>query len=103
MKLVALSVGLATMVCVQTVAAQCDPTLPRAHFITCLSNQHQQQTGILPHQSYFQAPMIQAPQSVYQQPAPAFSAPAPVYQAPAPTYQQPPTFYIPPSRQSSYR
>lgn len=93
-----------------SVFAQCDITLPRAQYITCLSLQQQQQTGVYPHQSQFQAPVLQAPQPMYQQPAPVYQAPSPVYQSPqpiyqqpAPQYQQPPSQWVPSNRSSTYR
>lgn len=93
-----------------SVQAQCDITLPRAQFITCLSLLQQQQTGVYPHPSQFQAPVLQAPQPLYQQPAPIYQQPAPLYQAPpaiyqppAPIYQQPPIQWVPSNRSSAYR
>lgn len=100
------------MVIAPAAFALCDVTLPRAQHITCMSLEQQQQTGVIPHQSYFAPPVMQAPQPVYQQPAPVYQAPTyqyqaqppAVYQQQAPAYQQPPVQWVPtPSRRSTYQ
>jgi hypothetical protein len=85
--------------------AQCDPTMLRSHYISCMTAQQQAQTGVMPHQSTFQQPMLQRPGSVYQQQAPNYyQAPTQIYQAPAPLLQQePPALWAPANRNSSYR
>jgi hypothetical protein len=108
--------NLSALCITQVVFAQCDPTLPRAHLITCLSNQIQNETGVRPHQSQFNQPnlIFQQPAPVYQAapPPPSFQQPAPVYQAaPPPTnfqqqqpiYQLPPVQWVPSNQGSTYR
>lgn len=82
--------------------AQCDPTLPRAHLITCLSNQQQNQTGFRPHESQFNRPG-----SIYQQPQTTHQTPQFNYQQhmqqQSPAYQQPPVQWVPSNQGSTYR
>ena len=84
----------------QVVFAQCDPTLPRAHLITCLSNQIQNETGVRPHQSQFNQPNL-----IFQQPAPLYQAPPPPtnFQQQQPIYQLPPVQWVPSNQGSAYR
>jgi hypothetical protein len=80
--------------------AQCDPTLPRAHLITCLSNQIQNETGVRPHQSQFNQPNL-----IFQPPAPLYqAAPPPTnFQQQQPIYQLPPVQWVPSNQGSAYR
>ena len=88
----------------QLAFAQCDPTLSRPQLVTCLMNQQQSQTGVMPHQSQFNnlVPIYQSPAPAYQSPAPIYQPPALIYQSPALIYQ-PPSPWIPSNRSSTYR
>ena len=99
------AVALASALAAQAAAAQCDVTLPPAQYVTCLSLQHQQQTGTYPHPSQFQVPVYRPPTSTYQQSVPTYQAPTPAYQSPQTIYQQPTQVvpWVPADRSSSYR
>lgn len=102
--------AVALLLICQVAAAQCDPTLPRAHLITCLSNQQQSQTGSRPHESQFNRPgsLYQQPAPTYQQPVPTYQTPQSIYQQPPiqqplPNYQPPPVQWVPSNQGSTYR